>query len=187
MMIKVIAFDFVGVLVTEKDIELTNEEDKLERLFGDNIDDSSYLMSARNIIKKDSIIIRMTEDIIEKLYQVKDNNIFDKIKSKFHDIKIVIATNHVSFVRNYIGEHLGVDYLDDIIISAEVHKTKPSPEFFQLLLDKYKINPGELLFVDDSQRNIDGAKTMKINTIKVDKNMNVCDTVINYLNSSQKK
>ena len=144
-------------------------------------------MSARNIIKKDSIIIRMTEDIIEKLYQVKDNNIFDKIKSKFHDIKIVIATNHVSFVRNYIGEHLGVDYLDDIIISAEVHKTKPSPEFFQLLLDKYKINPGELLFVDDSQRNIDGAKTMKINTIKVDKNMNVCDTVINYLNSSQKK
>ena len=30
-MIKVIAFDFVGVLVTEKDIELTHEEDKLER------------------------------------------------------------------------------------------------------------------------------------------------------------
>lgn len=183
-MIKVIAFDLVGVLVTEKNIELTDEEDKLERLFGDNIDDAGYLMSARNIIKKDSMIIRITEDIIEKLYRVKDKQIFEKIKSKFHDIKIVIATNHVSFIRNYIEEQLG-DNLDDIIISAEVHKIKPNSDFFQLLLDKYKINPSELLFVDDSQKNIDGAKKVKINTIQIDKNMNVSDEVINYLNDNQ--
>ena len=36
-MIKVIAFDLVGVLVKEKNIELSEEESKLERLFGPNL------------------------------------------------------------------------------------------------------------------------------------------------------
>ena len=49
-MIKVIAFDFVGVLAFEKDIKLTDEEEKLERMFGPNLND------ARIIIKKDSLI-----------------------------------------------------------------------------------------------------------------------------------
>lgn len=35
-MIKVIAFDFIGVLVNEKDIELSIVEDEIEREFGDN-------------------------------------------------------------------------------------------------------------------------------------------------------
>ena len=182
-MIKVIAFDMVGVLVTEKDIDLSPEEDKLERLFGDNIDDSSYLMSARKIISKDSIIMRMTEDIIEKLYKVKDPKIFEKIKAKYNDIKIVIATNHVSFVRNYIGENLGVNYLDDVIISAEVHKIKPNVDFYQLLLDKYNVTPAEMLFIDYNQKNVDGAKKLGIKTIKIDKNMDVFSEVMKFLNN----
>lgn len=35
-MIKVIAFDFIGVLVNEKDIELSIVEDEIEREFGGN-------------------------------------------------------------------------------------------------------------------------------------------------------
>lgn len=42
-MIKVIAFDFVGVLVSEKDVNLSEIENKLERLFGLNISDEDYL------------------------------------------------------------------------------------------------------------------------------------------------
>ena len=182
-MIKVIAFDMVCVLVTEKDINLSLEEDKLERLFGDNIDDADYLMNARKIISKDSIIMRITEDIIEKLYKVKDPKIFEKIKVKYNDVKIVIATNHVSFVRNYIGEHLDVNYLDDVIISAEVHKIKPNADFYQLLLDKYNVNPDEMLFVDDNQKNVDGAKKLGIKTIKIDKGMDVCSEVMKFLDN----
>ena len=46
-MIKVIAFDLVGVLVTESDVELTPEEEKLERMFGDNYSDLDYSKEAR--------------------------------------------------------------------------------------------------------------------------------------------
>ena len=40
-MIKVIAFDLVGVLVNERDIVLSDEEEKLERLFGPNLSDEA--------------------------------------------------------------------------------------------------------------------------------------------------
>ena len=185
-MIKVIAFDLVGVLVTERDIDLTTEEDKLERMFGSNINDSDYLMEARKIIDKDSILMRATEELIDKLYKVKDDNLFKKIKEKYNNVKIIIATNHVSFVRNFIGENLGVDYLDDVLISAEIHKVKPNLDFYNHILDKFDLKPEELLFIDDNIDNITGAKRLGINTIKVNKGTNLYSEIIKFLNYNSK-
>lgn len=176
-MIKLIAFDFVGVLVNERDIELTDVEAKLERMFGPNLNDSDYLIEARKIIEKDSIIMNTTENLIDKLYKVKDRDIFKKIKEKYPNVKIIIATNHLSFVRNFIGESFDVDYLDDLIISAEIHKIKPNVDFYKYLLDKYKINPKELLFIDDNKENIDSAKNIGISTIKVEKGTNIVQEI----------
>ena len=71
-MIKVIAFDLVGVLVREKDIILTETEEKLERKFGPNINDSDYLTDAKEFINEDTNIIDITKNLINNLYQVKD-------------------------------------------------------------------------------------------------------------------
>ncbi len=185
-MIKVIAFDLVGVLVTERDIDLTPEEDKLERMFGSNINDSDYLMEARKLIDKDSILMRTTEELIDKLYKVKDDNLFEKIKRKYNNVKIIIATNHVSFVRNFIGENLGVDYLDDVLISAEIHKVKPNSDFYNHILDKFDLKPEELLFIDDNIDNIDGAKRLGINTIKVNKGTDLYSEIIKFLDYNSK-
>ncbi len=184
-MIKVIAFDLVGVLVSERDVVLTKEEEQLERMFGPNINDSDYLINARKIISKDSIIIRMTEDIIDKIYDIRDKNLFYNLKNKYKDKKIVIATNHVSFIRNYIGESFGVEYLDDIIISAEIHKIKPNKDFYEFILKKLEIKPEELLLLDDNQKNIDSAKDMGIITIRVDKNTNILESIINKIESEK--
>lgn len=176
-MIKFIAFDFVGVLVNERDIELTDVENKLERMFGPNLNDSDYLIEARKLIEKDSIIMNTTESLIEKLYKVKDRDIFKKIKEKHPNVKIIIATNHLSFVRNFIGESFDVDYLDDLIISAEIHKIKPNVDFYKYLLDKYKINSKELLFIDDNKENVDSAKNIGILTIKVEKDTDIIQEI----------
>ena len=57
-------------LIAIKDIELSNEESKLERLFGPNISDSEYLKQASNIINKDTTTIEnITKNIINKLYK----------------------------------------------------------------------------------------------------------------------
>lgn len=181
-MIKIIAFDFVGVLVNEKDIELTEIEDKLERMFGPNLNDSDFLINARKYIDKDSILMRTTEELISKLYKIREKDLFKNIKNKYNNIKIVIATNHVSFVRNFIGETFGVEDLDDIIISAEIHKIKPNSDFYEHILKKYNITPKELLFLDDNEDNVEGAKKLGINVIKVDKETILSEEIFKFIN-----
>ena len=180
-MIKYIAFDLVGVLVKEKDILLTSEEKKLEKMFGPNINDFEYLLEAKKIFNNDSIIIGTTEKLIDKLYEPREIDIFKKLKERYKNIKIIIATNHISLVRNFIEKTFESVYLDDILISAEMHKIKPDPEFYEFILKKYKIKPNELLFVDDNIDNINSAKKIGIETIKIDKNSNIFDEIINKI------
>lgn len=180
-MIKVIAFDLVGVLVSEKDIELSEVEEKLERMFGPNLNDEDYLIEARKIIEKNLEIINTTKVLINKLYKVKDKKMFKKIKEINENVKIIIATNHLSFVKDFIKESFNIDYLDDIIISAEIHKIKPNLDFYQYILNKYDIESKELLFLDDNINNINGAQTLGINTIKVEKDTNLIDEISKFI------
>ena len=177
-MIKVIAFDLVGVLVREKDIELSDQEDKLERLFGPNLSDKEYLNLARKYAKEEEII-DITNNIINKLYEVKNKDLINSIREKYTNIKIIVATNHVSYVRKYIENN--IKNIDDIIISAEINRIKPNEDFYNYILNKYKLKPQELLFIDDNQHNIDGANKLKIETIKVDKDTNLIDSIIHKI------
>lgn len=171
-MIKVIAFDLVGVLVTEKEINLNDTEEKLERLFGANISDEDYINKASLITNEN--IIDITKNIINKLYVVKDRDIFIKIKEKYQ-VKIIIATNHVFFIKDYIINNLDIENIDDIIISAKINKIKPNKDFYEYILDKYNIKNNELLFIDDNIKNINAAASMNINTIKVNKDTDILE------------
>lgn len=182
-MIKVIAFDLVGVLVREKDIELTELESKLERLFGPNLSDSDYLIEARKIHPKDVVIMRTTVDLLNHLYEVKDTELLTKLREKYPDTKIIIATNHLSRIRNYIGEALGVLNLDKVYISADIHKIKPNKDFYEHIYNDMKVKPEEILFLDDNQENIDGAANCGLNTIKVEKGMDLYKEIVNYIDN----
>ena len=180
-MIKVIAFDLVGVLVNERDIVLSNEEEKLERLFGPNLSDDDYLKKAKEIVCNEKNIVNTTEVLINKLYKVKDKDIFKKIKKINSKVKVVIATNHVSFVKEFINSHFDINYLDDLIISAEINRIKPNLDFYEFILNKYKINATELLFLDDNIKNINGANVLGIKTIKVEKNNDLVSEIGFYI------
>lgn len=180
-MIKVIAFDLVGVLVNERDIVLSDEEEKLERLFGPNLSDEDYLKKAKEIVCNEKNIVNITKVLINKLYKVNDKDLFKKIKEINSKVKVVIATNHVSFVKEFINSHFDINYLDDLIISAEINRIKPNLDFYEFILDKYKINANELLFLDDNMENINKAKELGIQTIKVEKSVNMIDKIKSYL------
>lgn len=180
-MIKVIAFDLVGVLVNEKNIVLSNEEEKLERLFGPNLSDEDYLKKATEILCNEKNIVNTTKVLINKLYKVKDKDIFKKIKKIDSNVKIVIATNHVSFVKDFISSHFDINYLDDLIISAKINRIKPNLDFYEFILDKYKINANELLFLDDNIENVNGANVLGIKTIKVEKNNDLVSEIEFYI------
>lgn len=71
--------------------------------------------------------------------------------------------------------------MDDLIISAEINRIKPNLDFYEFILDKYKINANELLFLDDNIENVNGAKKLGIQTIKVEKNSNLISKVELYI------
>lgn len=179
--IKLIMLDLVGVLVFERDDVLNDKEDKIERLFGPNLSDEEYLNNKINIIYDRNELIDITKNIINKLYYVKDKDIFKKIKDKYNNVKIIIATNHVSYVKDFIINNFNSSYLDDIIISSEIHLTKPNYDFYKYILDKYNINSDNVLFLDDNKDNIESAGEMGINTILVNKNMNIYDEICKYM------
>lgn len=181
-MLKVIAFDLVGVLVNEKDIDLEEQEDKLERKFGFNLNDEDYLTFAEQTLKiNNKEAIDITKNIINKLYKVRDADIFTKLKNKYNNIKIIIATNHLSYVEEFINKYFDTTYLDDVIISANINKIKPNANFYNFILEKFNIKSKELLFLDDNVENIDGANKLNIRTIKVEKNMNLYEEVCKFI------
>lgn len=174
-MIKVVAFDLVGVLVREKDIEMTLDEEKLERLFGPNKSDDEYLELAKKIVSDSTI--DTTINIINSLYEVKEKDLFAKLKNKYPYIKIVIATNHVSYIREYINNNLNINNIDNIFISAEINKIKPNKDYYEEIINKMNCKPNEILFLDDNQSNVDGALSCGLNTVKVDKDTNLFEEV----------
>ena len=89
-------------------------------------------------------IITITENILNKLYQVKNQNLFQKIKEKYSNIKIIIAINHVSYIHNYINKLFNVNVLDDVLVSAEMNRIKTHADFYNHILDKYHMKPEEI-------------------------------------------
>jgi HAD superfamily hydrolase (TIGR01509 family) len=49
--------------------------------------------------------------------------------------------------------------------SHEINLRKPSKECFEFVLKSENLNPKETLFIDDSETNVEAAKTVGLNTI----------------------
>lgn len=56
-------------------------------------------------------------------------------------------------------------WFDGIVVSGEEKTRKPFPEFYQILFDRYQINPAEALFIDDNPHNIEAGQKLGLNTI----------------------
>ena len=56
-------------------------------------------------------------------------------------------------------------WFDGRVVSGVEKTRKPFPEFYQILLDRYNVNPEEALFIDDNFRNVKAAEAMGLKTI----------------------
>ena len=59
---------------------------------------------------------------------------------------------------------------DGAIFSALCYATKPSAEIFDMACRQFGYPKEECVFIDDSQKNIDGAKAFGLNAIRFDGN-----------------
>ncbi|MCT2560530.1 HAD family hydrolase [Chryseobacterium herbae] len=54
-----------------------------------------------------------------------------------------------------------------IVVSGTEKLIKPDPEIWHILLERYNIQAGESVFIDDNPKNIEMAKTLGFTTIKI--------------------
>ena len=55
--------------------------------------------------------------------------------------------------------------MDGEIISFREHLLKPEREIYQLLCDRFDINPAEAVFLDDNIANVEAAREFGLNAI----------------------
>ena len=56
-------------------------------------------------------------------------------------------------------------WFEGIVVSGVEKIRKPQPEFFQILFERYHVDPRLTLFIDDNEKNIDAGKKMGLTTI----------------------
>ena len=72
-------------------------------------------------------------------------------------IQIGLLSNNSLELRDML-EAMRLDKLfDALVVSAQIGFMKPAPQAYYIVLEKLKMAPGQALFVDDFQQNIEGA------------------------------
>ncbi|WP_184547544.1 HAD family hydrolase [Mucilaginibacter sp. FT3.2] len=93
---------------------------------------------------------------VEILRQLKASNKY----------KIYALTNWSAETFPFAVAHFDfLDWFDGIVVSGAEKMRKPTPAFYQILLDRYNVNPTEALFIDDNHRNVLASEKMGIKTI----------------------
>ena len=92
-----------------------------------------------------------------------------KLKSHYH-VYLMSNSNEIHydmFIRDLqlrFGYREFDSLFDKSFFSFDVHLSKPNPDFFTLILDRYKMKPEETLFIDDTPENILIAQELGIRT-----------------------
>lgn len=56
-------------------------------------------------------------------------------------------------------------WFEGIVVSGEEKTLKPRPEFYQILLNRYQVDPVQALFIDDNLRNVEAASALGMDSI----------------------
>ncbi len=176
--IKAIAFDLWGVFLQENDYPLSETEQMLEKQFWKiNTNEAYYKRAMKKTHLSQEEIEKITKDIIENIYDMREYDIFEHLPK----IKLAIASNHLSAINIWIDNMELRERFDYILISADCGIEKPNREFYEKLIANLKEKPEDILFVDDDQENIEAAKKSGLSVLLYDNSKNLTQEVIKYL------
>ena len=98
-------------------------------------------------------VIKETEDILYNLKRQDKYNLYS-LTNWSHE------TFHIPFQRYDFFKHF-----EGIVVSGEEKTRKPFPKIYEILLERYDLNPESCLFIDDNLENITTAEKFGINGI----------------------
>lgn len=170
---KVLIFDCFGVISTQVDPYWA------KRFFSED----EYKIISKEIIEKGDIGEFTIDQVYENLSllsnepkeQIKRDwesyahfreDLLEEIKKLKNKFKIVLLSNAAGdFVREIFKRINPDEYFDEIIISSDICLVKPNRDIFEYALDKIGATSLECVFIDDNEKNIEGAKKAHIDGI----------------------
>jgi len=181
--IKVILFDMGGVLIKTTDRQ---SRTKLASQFNMAYEQMDELVYGTESAKKATLgeisetehfqfvfdKLGVSEYGIERFQQefwggdTLDEELIKFISENKNQYRFGILSNAMSNIRNWLNEKHGFLHLFDItFFSAELGMAKPDPKFYLAILNEFKVNANEVIFVDDFIENIEAAKELGIHAI----------------------
>lgn len=133
----------------------------------------------RSLLSDEEILNSFIEHAPE--YEKEINQVFENLSNiiityeytdawikelKKEGYKVYILSNYPRKTYELTKEQLSfVNLCDGALFSFEVNKIKPEPEIFQILSERFAIQPEEAVFLDDNSNNIEAAKEFGFHTI----------------------
>lgn len=199
-MIKNIIFDFGGVLLDWNPRYLYksyfNNDEEMEHFLADicngewNIRQDAGRPFAEAVKELQAKFpeyaeaIQMYDDDWEKMLKCELPESIDLLKElKFMGYGIYGLTNWSAEKIGYaFANYSFFSLFDGIVVSGVEKVVKPDRKIYKILLERYSLKPGECVFIDDNQDNVDMAKVLGINAIRFDNIGNVKEHLETLLN-----
>ena len=113
----------------------------------------------------------------------------DKLREKGYKLYVLSNTNPIMF-NHWIDNAFrndgksANDYFDGIVVSYQERMCKPDPDLFRTVVNRYHLEPGETLMLDDSEANVKSAKSIGLQARRVmpsgsDSFMEICNSLLN--------
>jgi HAD superfamily hydrolase (TIGR01509 family) len=188
-MIKLIAFDLDGVLVSTKDIHfhalnealkeqgaqyVISEKEHLSVFDGLKTTEKLNMLSEKRGLPRgahDSIWKRKQEFTAEVINRsVGVNHILvDLMRSlTARGVKIACCSNSIRSTTALVLERLGIkEYFDIIVSNEDVKNSKPHPEMYWKVMSLYGVLPEETLILEDSPVGLRAATLSGANTLRI--------------------
>lgn len=174
-MIKNIIFDMGGVLIDynpEKTLYGMFDRETADILLKEIFRNQVWSDKDRGIIFPDEIMAQKKDavpaEVYEKTAEMVNNfypymppfeKMYDLVKQlKDNGYGIYLLSNASSDFHVRREGIPALSLFDGVLISADYKLLKPEKEIYLALFEKFSLNPEECYFIDDVQKNIDGAR-----------------------------
>ena len=182
-MVKNIIFDLGNVLLNFKPIVYLHtqisDKAKVQEIYEEIFTSKEWLMLDRGMITEEDAINEICNRSTEntELIKLAMNNwyqlltpiegtveILKKLKHKRYGL-YVLSNFHLLAYEDVTKRYEFFKYFDGGIISYKEKLIKPDKDIYDKLIKKYKINPKESIFIDDTIENIESARMLSFKTI----------------------
>ena len=103
------------------------------------------------------------------------------IRLKEEGFGVYVLSNASTRIMEQLGHAPVIPYVDGVVVSANERMMKPDPSIYQLLCERYDLDPAECLFVDDNEDNCIGAEVAGMRSFHFIGNANELEATIRLL------